>query len=173
MRSRRIACLLLGLWMGAGLWTLWMAADNAASAERLLLRPSAGASAYLKTLGHVPLGPLARYLAAEQNRSLLETWGMVQIALSAVFFFFLLFGTRLGKFPLALALLLLLIAIGQRVIVNPGMDMVGRAMDFADNPSHRVRLAHDVLDYGYSMAEVAKWLLAAVVGAFLTWQRSS
>jgi len=167
-----MACLLLGLWMGAGAWMLWVSADNAASADKLLLAPSAAASDYLKTLGHAPVGPLAHYLAAEQNRSLFETWGVVQIALAAVFFFFLLFGTRLGKVPLGLALLMLLIVIAERVAVTPGMEMVGRATDFRADPSHRARMARDVLDYGYAMAEAAKFLLAAIVGVFLVWEQS-
>ena len=75
MHSRRIACLLLGLWMGAGLWMLWVAADNVASADRLLVAPNAYAAAYLKSLGRVQLSPLTHYLANEQNRSLFQTWG--------------------------------------------------------------------------------------------------
>src|ERR1039458_2831628 len=117
MRSRRIACLLLGLWMGAGLWMLWVAADNSASADRLLLAPNASAAAYLKTLGRAQLSPLAHYLAADQNRALFEKWGVVQIVLGGLFFFFLLFGTRLGKLPLVVALLMLLIVVGERVAI--------------------------------------------------------
>lgn len=158
---------MLGLWMGAGLWMLWVAADNAASADRLLLAPNASATAYLKTLGRVQLAPLAHYLAAEQNRSLLETWGVVQIVLGGLFFFFLLFGTHLGKFPLAMALLMLLIVVGERVAITPGMEMVGHATDFNPDPSHRARLARDVLNYGYTMAEWAKFVLGAVMAVFL------
>jgi hypothetical protein len=172
MRSGRIACLLLGLWMGAGAWMLWVSADNAASVDRLLLAPSAAASEYLKTLGHAPVGPLAHYLAAEQNRSLFETWGVVQIVLAAGFFAFLLFGTRLGKFPLAVALLLLLVAIAERAVLAPGMEFVGRALDFRVDPSHRARMAREALDYGYAMAEVAKFLLASIIAVFLVWQQS-
>ena len=172
MRSRRIACLLLGLWMGAGLWMLWVAANNSASADRLLLAPSAAASAYLKSLGHVPLRPLAQYLAAEQNRSLFEIWGVVQIALAAAFFFFLLFGTRVGKFPLALALLMLIVVVGERVALVPGMEMVGRATEFNLDPSQRARFARDALSYGFSMAEWAKFAMGAVMAVFLLWQQT-
>jgi hypothetical protein len=156
--------------MGAGLWMLWVASDNAAAADKLLLAPNAAASAYLKTMGRVQLAPLAHYLAAEQNRLLFETWGMVQIVLGALFFFFLLFGTRLGKLPLAVALLMLLIVIGERAAISPGMEMVGNATDFNSDPSHRVRLARDVLNYGFSMAEWAKFALGAISAAFLAWQ---
>jgi hypothetical protein len=172
MRTRRIACLLLGLWLGAGLWMQWAAASNVNSANELLMRPSAAAAAYLKTLGRAPIAPLAYYLAAEQNRSLFETWGMVQIVMSALFFFFLLFGTREGKIPLALALLLFLIAVGERSAIIPEMNMVGRASDFAADPSHRVRLMRQALDYGFMTAELTKWILAAGAAGFLIWRRS-
>jgi len=126
----------------------------------------------MKTLGRSQLLPLAHYLASEQNRALFEVWGVVQIVLGALFFFFLLFGTRLGKFPLVVALLMLLIVIGERVAITPGMEMVGRVTDFNLDPSHRARMARDVLNYGYSMAEWAKFLLGAVAGVVLIWQES-
>jgi len=162
--------LLLGLWMGAGAWMLLVAADNAAAANRLLLAPSAAAETYLRTLGRAQLAPLAHYLAAEQNRSLFEFWGVAQIALGAGLFFFLLFGTRLGKFPLIVALLMLLVVIGERAVVTPGMEMVGRATDFNPDPSRRAQLARDVLNYGYTMAETAKFLLGTMLAVSLVWQ---
>jgi hypothetical protein len=170
MRSRRIACLLLGLWLGAGLWMQWVASENLKSVDDLLLRPSADAAAYLKTLGGATVIPLAHYLAAEQNRSLYDSWGMVQIVMSAGFFFFLLFGTRLGKVPIVLALLMVALTVVEQAIVLPEMNILGRATDFTADPSHRVRLARAALDYGYTGAELVKWLLAAGVVAFLVFQ---
>jgi hypothetical protein len=170
MRSRRISCLLLGLWMGAGLWMLWVAADNARAADRLLLAPNAYADAYLKSLGRTQLGPLTHYLANEQNRLLFETWGVVQIALGALFFFQLLFGTHLGKLPLAVALLMLLIVIAERVAIAPGMELVGQHNDLNPSPSARAQFAGDALNYGYKFAEGAKFALGAVAAAILIWQ---
>ncbi|HUB82521.1 MAG TPA: hypothetical protein VMB03_27175 [Bryobacteraceae bacterium] len=170
MRSRRIACLLLGLWMGAGLWMLWVAADNTASASRLLLAPNAYAAEYLKTLGRAQLSPLTHYLAAEQNRSLFETWGVVQIVFGSLFFALLLFGTRLGKFPLAVALLMLLIVIGERAAIAPGMELVALHTDFNPSPSGRAQLANAAIDFGYKIAEWAKFSLGAVIAVVLIWQ---
>ena len=56
-----------------------VASQNLGSVDRLLLRPSPDATKYLKSLGNVAISPLARYLAAEENRSCTETWGVVQI----------------------------------------------------------------------------------------------
>jgi hypothetical protein len=171
MRSRRIACLLLGLWMGAGLWMLAVASDNAAAADKLLLAPNSNADAYLKSLGsRAQLVPLAHFLAAEQNRSLFETWGVVQIVVASLFFFFILFGTRLGKFPLVVALLMLLIVIGERLAITPGMEMVGHYTDFNPDPSHKARMARDILNYGYGMAEWSKFALGAIAAIALIWQ---
>ncbi len=158
--------------MGAGLWMLWVASANAASADRLLLAPNDSAAAYLKTLGHTPLAPLTHYLAEEQNRSLFEVWGVVQIVFGSLFLFFLLFGTRLGKFPLVVALLMLIIVIGERIAIGPGMEMVGRATDLNLDPSHRAAMARDVLNYGYKMAEGFKFLLGAVAAISLIWQQT-
>lgn len=173
MHSRRIACLLLGLWVGAGLWMQWMAVQNAKAAETLLERPGPSAAAYFKTIDLAKASQLAHYLAAEQNRSLYEIWGDVQIAVSALFFFLLLFGTRMGKFSLALALLLFLIALGERLVMTPGMETVGRATDFAVNLSHRAHVATAVVSYGYQVAETSKWILAAAMAGLLIWQRSA
>jgi|HubBroStandDraft_6_1064221.scaffolds.fasta_scaffold946715_2 hypothetical protein len=158
--------------MGAGLWMLWVAAANVAAADRLLLAPNSYAAAYLKTLGRTPLTPLTHYLANEQNRSLLEIWGVMQIVLGALFFCFLLFGTRLGKFPLVVALLMLLIVIGERVGLTPELALVGQHNDFNLDPSQRARRASDALNYGYKMAECAKFALGAVAAIFLIWQEN-
>jgi len=158
--------------MGAGLWMLWVASANAASADRLLLAPNDSASAYLKTFGHAPLSPLAHYLAEEQNRSLFETWGVVQIVLGGLFLFFIVFGTRLGKFPIIVALLMLLIVIGERVAIGPGMEMVGRATDLNLDPSHRAVMARDALNFGYKMAEWTKFFLGAVAAIYLVSQQN-
>ena len=97
-------------------------------------------------------------------------WGVVQIVLGGLFFFLLLFGTHLGKFPLAVALAMLLIVIGERVGITPGMEMVRQHTDFNPDPSQRAQLASDVLNFGYKMAEWAKFALGAVSAAMLVWQ---
>jgi len=157
--------------MGAGFWMQWVAGENVAAVDALLLHPNADAAAYMKTLAQAPIGPLARFLAAERNRSLYETWGAVQIVVSAIFFFFLLFGTRMGKVPLALALGLFLLVLAERLLLTPEIEMVGRATDFTADPSRRIHLMREAVGYGYTAAEVAKWVLSAAIAAFLIWQR--
>jgi hypothetical protein len=96
-------------------------------------------------------------------------WGVVQIVLGGLFFFLLLFGTRLGKFPVivALLMLILILVIAERVAITPGMEMVGQYTNFKLDPSHRARVASDALDYGFKMAEGAKFALGAIMAVFL------
>ena len=87
--------------------------------------------------------------------------GVVQIVLGGLFFSLLLFGTHLGKFPLAVALLMLLIVIGERVAITPAIELVSRHNDLNPSLSQRAQFASDALSYGYKMAEWAKFAFGA------------
>ena len=170
MSSRRMACLLLGLWLGAGLLMAWVATQDLGSADRLTAHPDLAVAVQLKSLGANQTLPLLRYLAAEQTRDNLETWGTVQLFVGSFFFFFLLFGTNQGKFSLAVALLMVLIAFGQRLFLIPEILSRGRALDFlAQIPVHQ-RTQLDVLHYAYSLTEVVKGGLGLILAGILIWR---
>ena len=166
MGSRRIACLLLGLWMGAALWMLWVSSNNAAAADRLLLAPSASAAAYLKTLGRAPTQPAGALLWRRAESRAVR---------------------RLGAWcrsPWPRAVLLLPAVRHQAGQTSPGdwrcscclsssasgwrrsRDGNGRArhgfqpQPLPPCPTRR----RDVMNYGYAMAEWTKFALAAAIG---------
>lgn len=166
-----MACLLLGLWMGAGVLMAWVATRDLGSADRLAAHPDLAAALQLKSLGANQTLPLLRYLAAEQTRNNLETWGTVQLFVGFFFFFFLLFGTNQGKLSLALALTMALIAFGQRMVLIPEILSRGRAMDFLTHAiSLHQKMQLDVLHYAYSMAEAAKGGLGLILAGILIWR---
>ena len=149
----------------------WMVSENAGFADHLLMSPTPAASAQLKSLGRLTVRPVLRHLTSELSRLYLQTWGTVQIVLGALFFFFLLFGTSQGKLPLGAALLLFGIAVFQRVLITRELVSVGRALDFAANPSARAQLALQALQNGYTGTEIGKWILQLILAAGLIWQR--
>jgi len=169
MRSRRLACLLLGLWLGAGLLMAWVEAENRRSVDRLLAQPTPGLLLQFKVVQRQPATQLLRYLAAEQDRFWLETWETIQLFLGALFFFFLLFATKQGKFSLALALLMLLIVAAQRFGLTPEIVSRGRVADFAASLSRRDRVQSQVLEYAYLMTDLAKYTLGLILGGLLIW----
>src|SRR5215831_6530704 len=97
MHSRRLACLILGLWLAGGMFMAWVATENFRSVDRLMDSPNPMASLEFRTLGPQASRLLLRYAASEQNRYFFETWETVQILLGVLFFFFLLFGTHEDK----------------------------------------------------------------------------
>ena len=170
MSSRRMACLLLGLWLGAGVLMAWVATQDLGSADRLTAHPDLAAALQLKSPGANQARPLLHYLAAEQTRNNLQTWGSVQLFVGSFFFFFLLFGTNQGKVSLALALLMALIAFGQRLFLIPEILSRGRAMDFMAQIPANQQTQLGVMHYAYSLTEVVKGGLGLILAGILIWR---
>jgi len=172
MRSRRLACLILGLWLGGGLLMAWVTAESSRSVDRLLSQPNPLAAVETRNAGRAPITELMRYQAAELSRAYRETWEWAQLCLGAFFFFFLLFGTTQGKASLALALLLFLVVAAQRLLLTPQIAAMGRSLDFAASAASVDRNQLRVLRYGYTLTELAKLMLGLTLAGLLTWQRS-
>ena len=172
MHYRRIASLLLGLWLGVGLLMAWIAIETFRSVDRLLVAPGPVVAIQIKALGPGGARALLRYQAAEQNRSFFEQWEICQLILSVGFFSFLLFGSNEGKFSLLLLLIMFLIVAAQRFFMTPELSSLGRTFDFipADVPSverNRFWMLHSM----YTGSEVLKFGLGLVLGARLIFHR--
>ena len=172
MHSRRVACFFLGIWLGAAILMAWVASENFRSVDRLLSRPSPAALLSIKTLGPAGARMLLRYQIAEYNRWLFEAWGTIQLIGGAAFFLFLLFGTREGKYPLILVLVMLAIVVVQLFLLTPALISLGRLVDFVppDQPSGE-RNRFWVLHSGYVITEILKWAVALLLGARLARRR--
>jgi hypothetical protein len=172
MHYRRMASLLLGLWLGGGLLTAWFAIESFRSVDRLLSAPGPVVAIQIRALGPGGARALLRYQAAEQNRSFFQTWEFLQLIWGVGFFSFLLFGSTEGKFSLLLLLLMLLIVAAQRFFMTPELSSLGRTFDFipADVPSverNRFWMLHSI----YTGSEILKWGLGLVLGARLIFHR--
>src|SRR4051794_10040419 len=121
MHFRRLACVVLGIWMGGILMMSLVATQNFRTVDRILIEPSLGAAADLKAFGHDKARALFRWEAGEQNRYLFEVWETAQIAIAMSVLFILLFGSTEGKFALALSLLLIVIVLVERFLLTPLM----------------------------------------------------
>ncbi len=171
MHSRRIACFLLGLWLGGELLLAWIAAASLRSADGLIAEPSPAAALHIKESG--PAGArLLRYHAAELARDVESQWGLAEIGLTAFLLLFLLFGTHEGKFTLLIALTILGIVLAERLALAPEIASLGRMVDFAGPKAYaaeRIRLG--VLEKSYWGVELLKWAAGAVLGFRLMLRR--
>ena len=142
----------------------FVAIFNFRAVNEILQNPQPEVAFYLKVVGQEKLRLLLRHEAAEVNRALFEAWGLAQIGIALVTFGVLLFGTREGKLPLAICLLMVLLSAGMHLFVTPSIVGYGRSLDFASldkDPDGRRRLKafHDA----YSGLEVTKLLCGIVL----------
>ena len=168
MHSRRLASLLLGLWLGSGVFMAWVASENFATVDRLLAQPAPAATLRIKMLGKDEARLLLRYEASEQNRTYFEVWETIQVVLGAVFFFFLLFGTTEGRIALSLALVLVVLVLVQRFVLTPELQAIGKLLDFTgplamSGERGKFRVVHT----SYVIVEVGKWAIQLVLAAIL------
>jgi hypothetical protein len=157
MHQRRFASFFLGLWLGSGLLMAWVAIDSFRSVDRLLQKPSAAAALQIKKLGPSARA-LFRHQVAEQNHEWFARWEWCQLIGGSAFFFFLLFATRMGKFPLSVVVTMLVVVAVQRFIITPELGALGAnlplaAPDTASGAHVKFWLMHS----GYITAEVGKF----------------
>jgi hypothetical protein len=131
MNTRRLVCVLLGGWLGAGIFMAVLAAYQFMVVDQVLTHPnSAGAQAILRKLPVEEVRLAMRHQAAESNRAFMDGWGAVQIILGIVVFGLLLFGTSMGKLPLVIAALVTLLTAGNHLLVTPSVVGLERAVEF-------------------------------------------
>ncbi len=145
----------------------WLTTDAFHSVDRLLEQHTPAAAEHIRALGPNARA-LLRYEASEQNRSAFETWEYAQLAFGAGLFMFLLFGSREGKLPMILVLLMLSIVLAQRILFTPVLASVGRDLDFAAPGAHALqRQEFRVVHTAYIVVEVVKWIIGLGLGVML------
>jgi len=176
MHSRRLACFVLGVWLAGGVFMAWVATENFRSVDRLLDHSHPAASLEFRSLGPQASRLLLRYAASEQNRYFFENWEVAQIILGILFFLFLLFGTHEDKFSLIMALVLLIITVGQRLAVTPELVALGRSLDFLPpDTAAAERTKFMLLHRGYEAIEAVKWVVVLILAGrlFITRRRKA
>jgi hypothetical protein len=158
MNARRIACLIVGFWLGTSAFMIWVGIQNFRDVDRLLGVPEAAALA-AKTPEANGARLLLLYQAAEQDRTLFEDWGTLQLILGVAFLFFLLFASREGKFVLLMALLMTAIVAVQLFAVTPMIAIRLRVIGPAAVSVPPLKLPLAI----YSAAELIKWALGLLL----------
>jgi len=162
MNTRRIICTLLGMWIGASLFMASVAAFSFRVVNELILNPVPEMAPYLKVLSSEKIRLLARFQAAEFNRTLFEGWGLAQILLGLLIFGILLFGTKEGKLILGLSLFMVLLSTGMHLLITPSIIGYGKTLDFvAAEKEPELRRRVQAFHNAYSAMEGVKLLCGA------------
>jgi hypothetical protein len=164
IQYRRLASLLLGAWLGAGILTDIAVTQNFQTVDRFLEAPgSVTTSAQLNQIGRAEERVILRRNAGEENNWIFLNWERVELGLGGALLILLLFGTRPQKLMLGLCAAMFLIVVVQHFLLAPQIADIGRRVDDlpAANPEvHTFWMLHGF----YSGLEILK-LVAGFVFA--------
>jgi hypothetical protein len=126
MKTRYLACWLVGAWIAGSLFMIMVATQNFRSVDRLLSAPG-GAGTQVEQMGRDAARTFLRYQVSEQNRWYFETWEKIQLALGLAL---AAAAMRLGKIPIGLAVAMFGLLLVERFYITPEIVRLGRLIDF-------------------------------------------
>jgi hypothetical protein len=159
IQYRRIAALILGIWLGAGFFADFAVTRNFKTVETFLADPGdVTTSVELNRIGRWKERIILRRNAAEENNYLFEVWEWTELALGTVLLASLAFGERPQKLLLAAPLAMIVIVAAQRFYLSPQVAELGRKI--ADLPAKDPLNGTFWMFHGiYSGAEIVKILI--------------
>lgn len=168
MHSRRFSMLLVGIWLGAGLFLIWMVREQFNTVDRALKPTTRVGEQAVNDIGVEKSRVFLRYHAAEQSRAYLYQWGFAQLVLGGFLLVVLLFATNANKLMTGVAVALLALTALQHFLVMPRITELGRALDFANVDEMRdERRGYWNYERTYSYLDLAKFSLLLLVAARL------
>lgn len=174
LRNRRLACLALGIWLGAAVAVDVLVTRNFTTVDRFLADPGSPGAVYrINEAKPQNVRFLLRRSGAEENAWIFENWEWTQISIALAFFLLIFFGERPPKAALGLTLAILLLLLGQRFAITPQVISLGReiadipAADLVKSPvNSRFWIFHGL----YSGTEIVKLLLGLGLGVRLMYR---
>lgn len=131
MHTRRLVAFLLGVWLGGMLLVAYITNSNISTTRNMLENPAEGPRRMIELSGRERVLTLLNHNTSEINRSIVEFWEWVQIAVGVGIVCTLPFAMRLKWAYLIAAVLMFLTVIAQRIFLTPEMIGVGRIIDMA------------------------------------------
>jgi hypothetical protein len=173
IQYRRLAAILLGVWLGAGIFADLAVTQNFQTVDRFLAAPgSIGTSVELNRTGRDHARLILRRNAGEENNFLFQNWERGEIILGIALLATLFFGGRPQKLMLAGALSMLLIVAVQHFFLSPEVTDMGRKL--ADLPDDAVLTKRFWMFHGiYSGSEILKLLVGFALAVRLCIRRKS
>jgi hypothetical protein len=171
IQYRRLAALLLGIWLGASILADIAVTQNFRAVDRFLETPgNLSTSAALNRIGRDQTRFILRRNAGEENNWIFLNWERVEIALGGSLFLLLLFGDRPQMLSRALCLGMLAIVVAQHFLLDPTITELGRRVD--DLPPNDPEVRKFWMLHGfYSGSDILKMLVGFGIAARLVAKR--
>jgi len=161
------------MWLAAGIAVAWLEREDFQTIQDVLSQPDPAVAERVKAPGAHETYLLMGHVASEQRQRTISGWEDLEMVLSLGFFFFLLFGTREGKLPLAMALVLVAMVLLERFLLTPEALSLARIASFATGRAASAEaVRRTVLSSVHQGFEIAKWTLEWALAAMLVLRRS-
>lgn len=171
IQYRRLAALLVGAWLGAGILADVAVTQNFQTVDRFLQKPgSVSTSAALREIPRTRERFILRRNAAEENNWIFLNWERTELVLGAGLFLLLVFGERPQRLMIAMCVALFVIVAAEHFFLTPLITDLGRKVDDlpANDPQSReFWILHGV----YSGLDILKILVTAVFAVRLAIKR--
>jgi hypothetical protein len=173
IQYRRLAAILVGVWLGAGTFADLAVTQNFQTVDRFLAAPgSIGTSVELNRAGRDHARLILRRNAGEENNFIFQNWERAEIIIGIALLAMLFFGGRPQKLMLAAALSMLLIVAVQHFFLSPEVTDMGRKL--ADLPDDAALTKRFWMFHGiYSGSEILKLLVGFALAVRLSIRRIS
>ncbi len=170
MHWHRIAAFLLGCLMLGSLFTIFVAAENFVTVDRVLAAPSHQAGQMFQTLGPENARLLLRHLAGEENRLFFTSWEQAQLALGALLAAVLLLAIK-SRLLAGMAGAMVIVVLFQHFRVTPELIALGRLVDFGGGAASPAYSQFWRLHGLYGGLEVVKLALLIIAAGILLFAR--
>lgn len=163
VQFRRIAALILGLWLGAGIFADFAVTRNFQQVEGFLADPgSITTGVEMNKIGRWKERIIIRRYVGELNNGIFEAWEWTELFLGLALFLVLLFGERPTKWMLAAPVAMFVIVAVQRFYLSPQVAEMGRKL--ADLSPKDPLVGTFWMFHGiYSGVEIVKLLLGCAL----------
>jgi hypothetical protein len=173
IQYRRLAALLLGIWLGASILADIAVTQNFRAVDRFLEAPgNASTSLALNRIGRDQSRVILRRNAGEENNWIFLNWERAEIALGGSLFLLLLFGDRPQMLSMALCLGMLAIVVAQHFFLDPMITELGRRVDDLQPNDPEVRKFW-ILHGFYSGLDILKMLAGFGFAVRLVFKRGA
>jgi hypothetical protein len=170
IQYRRLASLLLGVWLGASLITDFAVTQNFQTIDRFLQAPGdSGTSVQMNQIGRTIERQILRRNAGEENNWIFLNWERAELVLGSSIFILLLFGTRPQKLMIGICASMIVVVVVQHFLLSSQIAELGRLVDGLPSGDPIVRkfwTLHGV----YSGLEILKLALGVFFAARLTFR---
>jgi len=165
--KRRLAILLMAVWITGTVWMAVAATENFYTIDRLFAAHNPAFSAVVEKLGTSDSNFLLRYLSSELNRLFFQVWGLVQIGVG-ILALWCVVSLRKATKAKWMIVSMLAITLLFAAIITPEIVSVGRELDFVPrNPAPPALRTFGLLHAGYTVLDGIKLILGIIVTVHL------